>query len=676
MALDYTIGFTDDDKGTITVQPNDTNTETSLTFVGKNKTGYGEIIATNFLQLLENFANSTAPLRPIEGQLWFDNSASVNQLKVYDGTNWVPSGGLKKALNKPSASESVAGDLWVDTGSKQLYLWTGSTWVLVGPEYSDGLTTGAVPEQITGTDDLTYNIVKLQASGQTVAIVSSDSFTPKQNIAGFSTLNPGFNLSGLNLDGVSKFYGTSEKAEALVIGNSTVAAGNFLRADTTSITDFPIKIKTDDGVEVGSAGGFRMFVENQAGIIQLNALDEEIDFRLNNQNQTTTVMRISSQGTVGINNTNPNATLDVTGTITASGKITANNTDDSTDKSTGSLVVKGGLGVAKKLYVGSDTSIEGTLTVRNISPETSELYNIGSGSKKYNEIHANTFQGGTFNGTLVGDFAGNAGTASALASATTFSMTGDVTAPSFNFSGTEGPRSFVTTINNSFIGSKTLTTTSQSTDELILNRTTGSTGVFKTTVGTIINSIATPPIGSMMMFAGSVLPTGWLFCDGSLQNRSTYQKLFQVIGTAYDASVGSAYFRLPDLRGRFPLGKDNMSSPNVGTSPGNTINGYNANVLGNEGGSETKVIQPSNIPEHEHDMRDSLGNQYNAVSDIQNPARPGDVTTSSGPNVQNIDGFERINTSGGVDGVTGQAMDVMNPFTVINYIIYTGGASN
>lgn len=676
MSTNYVIGFTDDDKGTITVQPNDTNTETSLTFVGKNKTGYGEIIATNFLHLLENFANSTAPQRPIEGQLWFDNSASVNQLKVYDGTNWVPSGGLKKALNKPSASESVAGDLWVDTGAKQLYLWTGSSWVLVGPEYSDGLTTGATPEQVTGTDDLTYNIVKLQVSGQTVAIIASDSFTPKQNIAGFSSLRPGFNLSATNFDGVGKFYGTAEKAEALVIGNSTVAAGNFLRADTTSITDFPIKIKTDDGVEVGAAGAFRMFVENQAGIIQLGTLDEEIDFRLNNQNQNTTVMRISSQGAVGINNTNPNSTLDVTGTINATGKITASATDDSTNKSTGSLVVKGGLGVAKKLYVGSDTAIEGNLVNRNITPDATEVYNIGSTSKKYGEIHANVFQGGTFNGTLVGDFNGNAATASALASATTFTMTGDVTAPGKNFTGDQGPINFVTTISNTFISDKTLTTTSQTTDELILNRTQGTTGVFKTTVGTIVNAIAKPPVGSIMMFAGATLPEGWLFCDGSLQNRSTYNKLFTVIGTIYDASVGSAYFRLPDLRGRFPLGKDNMSSPNVGTSPGNTIQGYSANVLGNEGGSETKTIQATELPDHTHDMRDSLGNQYNAVSDIQNPARPGDVTTSSGPNVQNIDGFERISNSGGVDGVTGQAMDVMNPFTVMNFIIYTGGASN
>ena len=86
----------------------------------------------------------------------------------------------------------------------------------------------------------------------------------------------------------------------------TVAAGNFLRADTTSLTDFPIKIKTDDGIEVGAPGSFKMFVEQQAGIFQLGTLDEEIDFRLNNQGTTTTVMRLSSAGQVGVMKTNPN----------------------------------------------------------------------------------------------------------------------------------------------------------------------------------------------------------------------------------------------------------------------------------------------------------------------------------------------------------------------------------
>ena len=81
--MSYTISFSDAvTKGTITVEDNTVNSQTSLQFPGKNTTSYGTIIAENFLHVLENFANSTAPLRPIQGQTWFDTTAGVNQLKI------------------------------------------------------------------------------------------------------------------------------------------------------------------------------------------------------------------------------------------------------------------------------------------------------------------------------------------------------------------------------------------------------------------------------------------------------------------------------------------------------------------------------------------------------------------------------------------------------------------
>ena len=68
-------------------------------------------------------------LRPREGQLWYDTTPGTEQLKVYDGTNWVASGGLKKASTAPQAGQSLIGDLWVDTDNQQLYLFSGSGWV-------------------------------------------------------------------------------------------------------------------------------------------------------------------------------------------------------------------------------------------------------------------------------------------------------------------------------------------------------------------------------------------------------------------------------------------------------------------------------------------------------------------------------------------------------------------
>lgn len=63
------------------------------------------------------------------------------------------------------------------------------------------------------------------------------------------------------------------------------------------------------------------------------------------------------------------------------------------------------------------------------------------------------------------------------------------------------------------------------------------------------------PTGSIVPFAGSVAPGGWLLCDGTPVARTAYSALFAVLGTAYGAGDGSSTFNLPDLRGRMPAGR-------------------------------------------------------------------------------------------------------------------------
>ena len=60
-------------------------TATSLTLVGRGVTSYGNDEAENYVYLLENFANSTAPLRPILGQLWYNSTTDV--LSAYNAAN-------------------------------------------------------------------------------------------------------------------------------------------------------------------------------------------------------------------------------------------------------------------------------------------------------------------------------------------------------------------------------------------------------------------------------------------------------------------------------------------------------------------------------------------------------------------------------------------------------------
>ena len=669
--MSYTVNFSDSvSKGSITVEDNTVNQETSISLPGKSTTSYGTVIAENFLHLLENFAKSSAPVRPLEGQLWFDTTVGTNQLKVYDGTNWVASGGLKKALNQPAASESITGDLWVDTDNQQLYLFTGTGWILIGPEYSSGLSTGAKPVTITGTDDASHTVVQLEVNAKPIAIIATDSFTPKSTITGYTTINPGFNLSTADITGagVGKFYGTAEKAENLIVGTTSVAASNFLRADTTNIANFQLKVKNDSGIEVGSSGTFSVGVEGQAGIVEHKTSGSHIDFRVNNQGTTTAIMRLDSSSKVGINNLAPTEALDVIGNIKSSANVLADGTTDATSIGTGSLIVKGGAGVAKSLYVGTNLNVVGGVTAGSIVPTANNTDSLGATNNQYLNVYANNFVG-NFTGNVSGTVSGTAGSSNKLSTATTFAMTGDVSATSITFDGQTGgtTKTFNTSVSNSFIADKTLTTTPQATDEIILNRTTGTTGVFKITADQFLSSVATPPIGSMMSYGGANAPSSWLLCDGSEVSRSTYAALYAVIGTQFGTPSNASLFKVPDLRGRFPLGADNMGGVEAGRVTDTT-----ADNLAGYSGTEMKTLVSTNLPDHQHNMKSTNNDQFYGIRNIT--ATPSDpaVIVYDGPTGSNT--AQAMPNSGGVDGTVGQGFSVMNPYLVINYIIYTGAA--
>lgn len=102
------------------------------------------------------------------------------------------------------------------------------------------------------------------------------------------------------------------------------------------------------------------------------------------------------------------------------------------------------------------------------------------------------------------------------------------------------------------------------------------------------------PIGSVVDFAGTVAPAGWMLCYGQALNRTTYAKLFAVIGTTFGAGDGSTTFNLPDLRGFVVAGKDDMGGNAVGRlSAAGAVNGT---VLGYGGGNQFVQLNAGNIP--------------------------------------------------------------------------------
>lgn len=91
-------------------------------------------------------------------------------------------------------------------------------------------------------------------------------------------------------------------------------------------------------------------------------------------------------------------------------------------------------------------------------------------------------------------------------------------------------------------------------------------------------------VGSIIISTSSVIPTGYLVCDGSAVDRSQYADLFAVIGTTYGSGDGLNTFNLPNLSGKVAVG------PTSGL------------VLGSTGGEATHVLQSSEIVAHTHDV--------------------------------------------------------------------------
>jgi hypothetical protein len=72
--------------GSFEVTAGATNTATSLVLLGRGTPGYGQIVASNTILQLENFAGPTAPTAPLIGQLWYDSGHLT--INYYNGTVW------------------------------------------------------------------------------------------------------------------------------------------------------------------------------------------------------------------------------------------------------------------------------------------------------------------------------------------------------------------------------------------------------------------------------------------------------------------------------------------------------------------------------------------------------------------------------------------------------------
>ena len=316
----YKINKTD---GSLLVEVIDSNidqTATDLTLIGKNVSGYGEYMNENFIKLLENFASESQPNNPIAGQLWFDTAE--NRLKVYDGNGFRIGAGPIVSGSQPASF--VQGDTWIDSVENQLYFYDGQGLHLAGPIYKQAQgISGFTVDSIIDTNNITRTVVKLWVGSVLLGIFSKEvvPFIPLTSIEGYAgEIGPGFNQGTL---AGQKYRVTATKADALVNSVGQLkTADNFMKTDENTGTTGTITIQNSLPLILGPLQNNE--IRSDSSSLQVISNTSGQNFRLRTKNVTGTKDAITVNATseyVGIFNSTPAYTLDVTGNLRVTGNF-------------------------------------------------------------------------------------------------------------------------------------------------------------------------------------------------------------------------------------------------------------------------------------------------------------------------------------------------------------------
>lgn len=181
------------------------------------------------------------------------------------------------------------------------------------------------------------------------------------------------------------------------------------------------------------------------------------------------------------------------------------------------------------------------------------------------------------------------------------------------------------------------------------------------------------PVGFIIGYAGSVIPSKWLECYGQAVSRSTYSSLFSVLGTLYGVGDGTTTFNIPDLRGRVVAGWDLAG----GISGNRLTTAVNGDVIASVGGSEEHTLIASEVPSFSGTTTTD-GSHTHSINNGGNVERltGGGDSHDSGGGITNLTASSSGSHSHSVTVNSGGDNPHINiqPTIIMNSIIYTGVA--
>ncbi len=306
------------------------SSSSDLKLIGKNYAGYGEVQNENVLHLLENFRGFSEPRRPITGQIWYDELN--NKLKFYDDTaNWKTVSVTDVSAAAPTGlAAKDKGNLWYDDTLKQLNVWDGADYVVIGPELAVGFgETKFSSGTIRDNGNVEHAIIKVFNNETVVAVISSTEFDIGviDEIDGFTEIKKGFTLVDTPATGVTstdyRYWGTASNSEKFAGFTTADFVMRGLNGSTFG----------DTGFTVGDDSDLKIFVEDFNKVVLSSQLNGPLKIRVKNGAINNDVAVFSEEG---------------------------------------------------------------------MAPNTTEIYNLGSASKKWNSVYSRDFYGNV-RGTLQGD---------------------------------------------------------------------------------------------------------------------------------------------------------------------------------------------------------------------------------------------------------------------------------
>lgn len=546
------------------------NYSTSLDLVGTGYTNYGQDIAQNFVKILENFAGPNPPVNAIKGQLWYDTSnPSRNVLKVNNGSitsnRWQSASGIFQQNQDPSLSYSQSvsiGDLWVDTSSNQVKIWSQSGWVIVGPNVETG-TTKSGPEvvrlQSNTNTNVTFPVILNWINGKVVEIISYNEFTPRTVIDGFSTIKKGTNLTSRV---AARYNGIAESATALYVSPSvSIKATEVLKNKSLLVP----QIHTGTFVVESSAG---LQIKNSDTNEQLK-LYSNVGGRIEYTNSSSNfIVGIPNRsyvkfsgptGYIGVNNPDPQDTLDVVGGAKFSRTVYLTTTANSLNAS-GSVYIGKNLEVNEKVLIFGVTTITNKIVIGDpaattsqvvIEPSINDSFELGTPTKAFSHLYVSKI--GTTGTTIT--IYGAVSRAIQLDASRNFSITGQfATTASVAFNGIADV-TLTTTATSNLITDQVVTTSTTATHTLlVVDTSTSATGE----LNQISKADFLADVYAQIFQPGMIVPYGsatlsasmqdkWILCNGTSTSVVTDPSLFSVIGYSYGGA--GADFNVPDLTG-------------------------------------------------------------------------------------------------------------------------------